>query len=77
MNTTQKNKEIEINDVVFLFNEGKHIVGSFTKTAIRFINVRTNKSETINKNTFLKKHCYSNDVWTCVRNVRKINMDFI
>jgi hypothetical protein len=75
---TQKNiKEIEINDVVFLFNEGKHIVDSFTKTSVRFKNLISNKIETINKNTFLKKHFYCNGVWSCIRKVRTINMDFI
>lgn len=75
---TQKNiKEIEINDVVFLFNEGKHVVNSFTKTSVRFNNLTTNKIQTINKNTFLKKHFYFNGVWSLVRKVRTVNMDFI
>ena len=77
MKAQQNIKEIEINDVVFLFNEGKHVVDSFTKTCIRFNNLISNKIETINKNTFLKKHSYCNGVWSYVRKVKTINMDFI
>lgn len=77
MKTQENIKEIEINDVVFLFNEGKHVVDSFTKTSVRFKNLISKKIETINKNTFLKKHAYSKGVWSCVRKVRTINIDFI
>lgn len=77
MKATQNIKEIEINDLVFLFNDGKHIVQSFTKTSIRFMDVKTNKIQTINKNTFLKKHSYCDNYWKLIQKIRIVNMDFI
>lgn len=58
-NNEIKKEQIEIGDLVFLYNEGKHIVDSFTKTAIRFKCIKNNKIQTVNKNTFLKKHFYT------------------
>lgn len=77
MKATQNIKEIEINDLVFLFNDGKHIVQSFTKTSIRFMDVKTNKIQTINKNTFLKNHSYCDNYWKLIQKIRIVNMDFI
>jgi len=77
-NVIIKEKNVELNDLVFLFFEGKHIVDSFTKTAIRFKNIKTGKIQTFNKNTFLKKHVFTKDnIWKYQQKIRTINMDYI
>jgi len=78
-NWEAKKEQVEVGDVVFLYNEGKHIVNSFTKTAIRFTSVNTGKVQTINKNTFLKKHFYTKDnYWTMVQKGKLApNMDYL
>jgi hypothetical protein len=78
-NYEAKKQAIEINELVFLYNEGKHLVDSFTKTSIRFKCVRSNKIQTINKNTFLKTHFFTKDnFWTSERKGRLApNMDYL
>jgi hypothetical protein len=78
-NWEAKKQEVEISDLVFLYNEGKHLVDSFTKTSIRFKCVRSGKIQTINKNTFLKKHFFTKDnFWTLEQKGRLApNMDYL
>lgn len=77
-NWEAKKEQVEIGDIVFLYNEGKHIVDSFTKTAIRFKSVTNGKIQTINRNTFLKKHFFTKDnYWTLAKTIRTINMDYL
>lgn len=77
-NWETKKEQVEIGDIVFLYNEGKHVVDSFTKTAIRFKNATSGKVQTINRNTFLKKHFFTKDnYWTLAKVIRTINMDYL
>ena len=76
-NWESKKDQVEINDVVFLYNDGKHIVDSFTAKSIRFKSVLNGKIQTINKNTFLRKHFYTKDnYWTLYVKHKTINMDY-
>lgn len=71
-----KNIELTIGTVVYLFNDGKHTVDSFTKKSIRFICERTKNIQTINSNTFYKNHNINRGYWAKVNKCKQVNMEY-
>jgi len=71
-----KNIDLTIGTIVYLFNDGKHIVHSFTKTSIRFICDRSKKIQTINQNTFYKNHNIARGYWSKANKVQQVNMEY-
>ena len=72
----EQNIGLQIGNVVYLFNDGKHIVDSFTKTSIRFICDRTKKIQTINANTFYKNHDTTRGYWAKANKVKQVIMEY-
>jgi hypothetical protein len=77
-NFQAKREAVEINDIVYLYNEGKHTVLSFTKSYIRFKCEKTGKVQNVHKNRFVKGHFFTkNGYWTKEIKHRSVNMDYI